>query len=189
MLYYTIYNTVLYQNLAPAACIPYDSLIRYQSSAEHSGCCIKPPGFYLILSPSTWSDYIKPMYLTWRFEGNSRVVKLLAPGTVLSSHWFTRRGLMWDTTFFPHTRLERVGIILIHGKGPGSSSLYSKYRRKPTHWHNCVGVLSRNERFTKTGIYIKTYRCSFEQLTSRFWQFNFREEVRQQRSRVHKSQH
>ena len=47
----------------------------------------------------------------------SRVVKLLASGTVLSSHWLTRGELMWDTaTFFPHTRLERVGIIAYTAK-------------------------------------------------------------------------
>ena len=74
-------NPVCYTKiLAPAACTPYDSLTRYQSSAGHSGCCINQPG------------------------------------TVLSSHWLTRGELMWDTTFFPHTRLERVGIIAYTAK-------------------------------------------------------------------------
>ena len=94
----------------------------------------------------------------------SRVVKLLASGTVLSSHWLTRGELMWDTaTFFPHK--ARAGRNhSIHSKGPESESLHSESRRKPTHWHNCIGVLNRNERFMKAGIYIKTYRCPFEQL-------------------------
>ena len=92
-----------------------------------------------------------------------RVAKLLAPGTVLSSTRDVRHDLL-PTHAARAGRNHTITYTLIHGKGPNSSSLYSESRRKPTHWHGYVGVLNRIERFTKTGICIKTYRCPFEQL-------------------------